>query len=214
LFDGAQFWLRERHLNRMARSAQHFGFVFDLAKLEEALEMWRLNAPPKKMRVRLLLGAEGHIRFESTELGEDENPQSPVVVPLAKKPIPRHNPLMFHKTTRREEYDAQARDFPGAFDVLLWNDQGEITEFTRGNVVVEMAGRRLTPPVDCGLLGGTFREELISRGEVVEQVLSREDILSAQRIWFVNSVRGWVEVVLDDYDHLGHRSFVNLDSSQ
>ena len=59
------------------------------------------------------------------------------------------------------------------------------------------------PPLQCGLLGGTFREELLNRGEIEERVLSREDVLAARKIWFVNSVRGWVEVMLESYDRLG-----------
>ena len=84
-----------------------------------------------------------------------------------------------------------------AFDVLLWNDAGELTEFTRGNLVLDIDGQRLTPPVSSGLLDGTLRRELVERGELVERVLTRDDLARAQALWFINSVRGWIPVQLD-----------------
>lgn len=206
LFDGEDFWLRDRHLDRLMRSADHFGFALDAARIHLALDAWRLNHEGTRARVRLLVGKDGSSRIEATVLETPPGAYDPVVVPLAKKPVASSNPFLFHKTTRREEYEKQSAQFPEAFDVLLWNDRGEVTEFTRGNVVVEIDGKRVTPPLQCGLLGGTFREELINRGEIEERVLSREDVLAARKIWFVNSVRGWVEVMLDSYDRLGEGS--------
>jgi para-aminobenzoate synthetase/4-amino-4-deoxychorismate lyase len=80
--------------------------------------------------------------------------------------------------------------------VLLWNRRGEATESTIGNIVVEIDGRRWTPPVSSGLLAGTFRGELLDAGIVAERVLARADVEGAPRLWLVNSVREWVEAVL------------------
>ena len=81
-------------------------------------------------------------------------------------------------------------------DVLLWNDRGEVTECTIGNVVVEIDGVRYTPPVESGLLAGTFRAELLDQGLIRERVLTKSDVASAPRLWLINSVRGWVEARL------------------
>ena len=202
LFDGKDFWLRERHIERLMRSAGHFGFSIDRARIEHALDSWRLQAGEQRTRVRLLVTADGTPRIQSTVLDDTPHEGSPVVVPFARTPVAASNPFLFHKTTRRDEYEEQSRAFPQSFDVLLWNDRGEVTEFTRGNVVVEIDGKRVTPPLESGLLGGTFREELLNRGEIEERTLSREDVLAARKIWFVNSVRGWVEVMLESYDSL------------
>ena len=80
------------------------------------------------------------------------------------------------------------------FDVLLWNEEGQITEFANGNVVVEVGGRKVTPPRDCGLLAGTFRAQLLDEGIVEEGTLTHDDIYRATSIWLLNSVRGWVPV--------------------
>jgi para-aminobenzoate synthetase/4-amino-4-deoxychorismate lyase len=80
--------------------------------------------------------------------------------------------------------------------VLLWNEDRELTEFTIGNVVVELDGVRLTPPRDCGLLAGAMRHELLAAGAIVERVVHVDDLQRATRIWLINSVREQVEVRL------------------
>lgn len=117
---------------------------------------------------------------------------------LAKSPVNRHDRALHHKTTRRAVYDMHrdimAQQHPDAFDVLLWNEQRELTEFSYGSLVLEIDGEWLTPPQACGLLPGVLRAELLARGEIVERVLMIDDLQRAQSIWFVNSVRGWIKV--------------------
>ncbi len=83
---------------------------------------------------------------------------------------------------------------PDCDDVLLWNEAGEVTESTRANVVVQLAGERFTPPVGCGLLAGTQRAELLAQGAIKERVIRVEDLSEAEAIYLINSVRGWIEV--------------------
>jgi para-aminobenzoate synthetase/4-amino-4-deoxychorismate lyase len=81
--------------------------------------------------------------------------------------------------------------------VILWNPKREVTESTIANVVVEIDGRRLTPPIECGLLAGTFRAELLAAREIVEARVTIDDLQTASRIWLINSVRGWCPAVLE-----------------
>jgi para-aminobenzoate synthetase/4-amino-4-deoxychorismate lyase len=80
--------------------------------------------------------------------------------------------------------------------VILWNPLREVTEATTANVVAELDGVRVTPPVTCGLLGGTFRAELLARREIQERVLTLDDLQSASRLWLINSVHEWREAIL------------------
>jgi para-aminobenzoate synthetase/4-amino-4-deoxychorismate lyase len=93
-----------------------------------------------------------------------------------------------HKTTRRQAYESLA--LPDVFDTLLWNERGEATEFTRGNLIVKAGGRLLTPSTVCGLLPGTLRAALLARGAVREAVITLAELDTAEALWFVNSVRG------------------------
>ena len=128
-------------------------------------------------------------------------PTLPLPVVLAKTPVSSQDVFLFHKTTNRAVYEAHARAIdraahPDAFDVLLWNEAREVTEFTIGNVIVEIDGERYTPPRTCGLLGGTLRAELLEQGAIRERVITLDDLSSATRLWLINSVRGAIEVRL------------------
>jgi len=72
-----------------------------------------------------------------------------------------------------------------------------VTEFTIGNVIVEIDGERYTPPRSCGLLGGTLRAELLERGAIRERIITLDDLSSTTRLWLINSLRGAIEVRLE-----------------
>ncbi|HZF12568.1 MAG TPA: aminotransferase class IV, partial [Thermoanaerobaculia bacterium] len=106
--------------------------------------------------------------------------------------------LLYHKTTRREVYERRAAARPDCDDVLLVNESGQVTESTIANLVAEIDGERSTPPLDCGLLPGVFRGELLRTGEIRERVLTAADLRRATALWLVNSVRKWRRAVLVD----------------
>lgn len=74
-------------------------------------------------------------------------PAGTLPVILAAERVDAPPVFLRHKTTRREHLRPFAADAPDAFDTLLWSERGEITEFTRGNVIVDFdGGEKLTPP--------------------------------------------------------------------
>jgi para-aminobenzoate synthetase/4-amino-4-deoxychorismate lyase len=113
---------------------------------------------------------------------------------LAKRPVDTRDIFLFHKTTRREVYEEARTDFHDVDDVLLYNERLELTEFTIGNLVVEINGRRLTPPVSCGLLPGTFRAHLLETDQVAEAVIPVGRLKQCTAIFRINSVREWERV--------------------
>ena len=182
--------LLDNHIRRLRRSADYFGYPCDVNDVQRALAAAVMDSD-RASRVRLLVDETGRVRTESVELGQD----SPLVrACIATEPIDESDVFFFHKTTRRAAYEA--RRCPHCEDVILWNSRGEVTESTMANVVVELDGQRLTPPVASGLLAGTLRERLLQEGCLTERVLTRADLQRAARIWLINSVRGWREVTL------------------
>ena len=84
-------------------------------------------------------------------------------------------------------------DIQAKLDELIgetWNDRGELTESTIANVVVEIGGQRLTPPVGCGLLPGVERARAIAEGRAREGVVRLTDLRPGQRLWLLSSLRG------------------------
>ncbi|MDQ3005221.1 MAG: aminodeoxychorismate synthase component I [Chloroflexota bacterium] len=141
-------------------------------------------------RVRLLLNKTGNLNFEAKSFQASEN-QRPLKVRLSKQPIDSDDVFLFHKTTKRDFYESVHKDAPGFDDVLLYNEVGELTEFTIGNLVVELEGRYFTPPLSCGLLAGIFRAHLLETGEVAERTIRVEELKDCEKIFLVNSVRKW-----------------------
>ena len=191
-FEGGEAVRLDKHLERLFRSAVYFGFAIDhnRVRAEVAAQLRRLRTGT--LRVRIRVTRSGDAIVEHHDFGP--KPADIQRIALADSPIDRNDRFLYHKTTARAVYDRHAAEDPDAFDVLLWNHKGELTEFTRGNLVVERQGRRLTPPRECGLLAGTFRNELVDRGKVAEAIVTVGDLEHASRLWFVNSLREWVEV--------------------
>jgi para-aminobenzoate synthetase / 4-amino-4-deoxychorismate lyase len=81
--------------------------------------------------------------------------------------------------------------------VLLCNAAGEVTETAIANFVAELDGALCTPPLECGLLPGTARAELLARGVLREQVLPVARLPECPRLYTLNSVRGLRPAVLD-----------------
>ena len=191
--EAGRYRLLEEHLARLKSSARYFDFRLSEARVREALaehaSAHGRNGPPR--RARLLVSRAGAARVESEPLVLTDGAQPAA---LARTPVDRRDRFLYHKTTRRGVYESRRAEREGVFDVLLWNEEGELTEFTNGNLVLELGGRRWTPPRGCGLLAGTLRGALLREGSVSERVLRPADIARASRCWLVNGVRGWVEV--------------------
>jgi para-aminobenzoate synthetase/4-amino-4-deoxychorismate lyase len=173
------------HLKRLAQSASYFDIAYQAAAVRAALDRAVAGATSPQ-RVRLLVSENGASRTESTPLVPAVEP---VRVRVAQTPIDSSDRFLFHKTTRRAVYDSRME--PDVDDVLLWNERGELTESTIANIVVELDGVLVTPPVEAGLLAGSFRAGLLDNGKVVERTVSVDDLERSTGLWLVNSVRGW-----------------------
>ncbi len=199
------YWLPEEHLQRLTDSASYFLFSFEVNEITQALK--QIATPfTTPQRVRLLLHRDGRVDITATEL-----PDSKVSAPLqptVTRPLPmvsfsrqQTNPesrYLFHKTTMRKTYD-DARKLAAEqqlFEILFTNTKGEVTEGSISNIFIEKDGIIFTPPVQCGLLGGTFRRFLLDKGIARERVLSRQDVDSAKKMYIGNSVFGLMQVTL------------------
>jgi para-aminobenzoate synthetase/4-amino-4-deoxychorismate lyase len=182
----------ERHIARLAASAGHLGIPHDRAAMRDALEALALGRPHGLWRARLRLTPEGDVSAESEPLADEAG--SARTFRVAPEPIDREDRWLYHKVTDRSAYVRRKAACSDVDDVLMQNLEGELTEFTTGNLVLEIDGDRWTPSIECGLLPGVFRAELLETGAVCERVLTESDLARASRIWLVNSLRGWVEM--------------------
>ena len=191
LYEDGAYFLLERHLERLAQSAAYWGFGYAddcvRAQLQDAAK-----AMEGRCRVRLLLDRNGAVCVQRQALA----PPRRLRVALAAEPVDSADSLLYHKTTHRAMYDQQLAARPDCDDVVLYNERGELTECCIGNLVLERDGVRYTPPVEAGLLAGTFRAELLAQGELKERTLLVGDLAEADALYLINSVRRWVELEL------------------
>lgn len=183
----------ERHLRRMRDSARYFGFAWEEPRVRAAVEAEAAARTDGVWRLRLTVSSSGEPVTTCTEHADVD--RGPWRVAFANAPIDDADPFLFNKTTSRHAYEVARRGRPDVDDVLLWNGRREATESTIANLVVEIHGERWTPARECGLLGGTLREELIETGAIRERVITRGEVMRAERLWLINSVRGWIEAI-------------------
>jgi len=188
---GQGFVLLDHHLKRLEQTAAYFCYPFDKVTVTHALNDAIANCDENAVRVRLVMNENGDVHVDVAPAPLPS--QEPMRFVVSDQRISRSNPFVFHKTTNRAFYDderiRQQRQ-TGCDEVVFLNDDGEITEGSITNIFIERDGRLLTPPISCGLLNGTLRQNLMDQGRAVEMVLKPKDIKHTDRIWLGNSVRG------------------------
>jgi len=187
---GQGIFLLERHLKRLAGSADYFDFSLNETVRNKLLDL-SFACP---MRIRLIVNKDGSFDLQTLEIPPVDGE---VKLAIAKEQVDSGDVFLYHKTTSRSVYEKAKAEFPNVDDVLLFNERGEVTESCIANVVVELDGRKVTPPVSCGLLAGTFRDELIAKGEIEERIVTLADLKRAKTVWLINSVRKWRKVSLN-----------------
>ena len=182
------------HLARLEDTSRYFHFPGNKEHIKNELAKLAKKHPQGTYKVRLLVDYKGQIELQAQQIMRMEEP---VTCALATTPVNSQNPFLFHKTTHREVYKQASEGLSTElFSVLLWNEKEQLTEFTIGNVVVEKDGNFFTPPRDCGLLAGTFRQYLLDQGKIEEKIIRKEDLHMYDAIWLINGVRGWLAVNL------------------
>jgi para-aminobenzoate synthetase / 4-amino-4-deoxychorismate lyase len=189
------YFLLEYHLLRLAASAEYFGYSVDSALIRQRLMDQAMAFDGEPRRVRLLVARDGAIEIQTDRLNEKESDRS-LRIALAREPVNSAEVFLYHKTTNRLIYENARNSRPVCDDVLLWNEKDELTESCIANIVVEIDGGLYTPPVDCGLLAGTFRAWLLDQGKIGERRLKINDLARCSKIHLINSVRKWQEAEL------------------
>jgi para-aminobenzoate synthetase/4-amino-4-deoxychorismate lyase len=177
----------DRHLRRMAESAEHLGFRFDLPTALRALRSRLTGRDAARVRVRLR--RTGAIAVDVEAL--PATLPGPVLLALDDEPVDPLERWLHHKTTFREPYDRRRLRRPDVDDVVMVNTRGELTEVTRATLAVKVDGTWCTPPPESGCLPGVERARLLDLGVLHERVLRRTDLDTARGLAVISSLRGW-----------------------
>ena len=190
------FFLLAEHLERLRRSSARLGFRCDESRVVEALTGAAESFPgaaAARLRVRIVLSADGAIESSAAQI-EPVAANAVWTVAIAARRFDSGDPLLRHKTTRRELYETELAR-ANADEVLFLNERDEVCEGARANVFLAREGVLLTPPLSSGLLPGTLRAHLLREGRAREAVLRLADFEGAE-FYMGNSVRGLVRGAL------------------
>jgi para-aminobenzoate synthetase/4-amino-4-deoxychorismate lyase len=181
----------EAHLERLDRTAQAFGILYDARAVRSAARRWR--DANTLVRLRVSSGGTFRIAAEPRHL-----PPQPVRVCVAKARVRHDDPFLAHKTSWRPAHDAAARQANewDCFDALLLNERGELAEGARSTLFAEIGGRLSTPPLSSGVLPGILRRHLVSEGRACERVVTLAELRRASAIYVGNSARGLLRAEL------------------
>jgi para-aminobenzoate synthetase / 4-amino-4-deoxychorismate lyase len=188
----------EQHLDRMEASCAWFGFAFDRGAAHIALLEASLALPSDALhRLRLAVSHDGALTLTSGELTPLHEP---VTLLLAQEPTHSGDVFLRHKTSIRGRYDAawKGAEAQGAFDMLFFNERGELTEGGRSSVFLRFGEEWLTPPLSAGVLPGVMRGVLLAAPawRAREAVITRAMLEQADDIVVCNALRGPLRAVL------------------
>ncbi len=184
----------ELHLERLSQSANALDITCDLQTIRRQLDT--LPAYDDAQRVRLEMSANAKVTINTYPFVATD-PNKIWTLAIASTRLDSTDTLLQHKTTNRGQYVLARQEFNArsADEVLLLNEREELCEGTISNIFLETTGERplLTPALQCGLLRGVLRQELLDQGRAREAILTPADLVSAKAIFIGNSLRGLMQ---------------------
>jgi len=226
-----RLFLYDRHMRRLRNSARMIELVIpftdeELARhVSDTIGAMKLDGKEAYVRVLVTRGV-GELSYD---LKATPRPSWVVIVkPLVEPPseiyergckvvlvdvVRNHpkavNPMIKSNNLMNQAFAAQQAFQRGAFDGVMRNNRGELTECATSNLFLVRNNAVLTPPIECGLLPGITRELLFEVGrnagiEVREQVLRDGDLFRADEAFLTSTTREIVPIVDVDERAIGN----------
>jgi branched-chain amino acid aminotransferase len=224
-YNGRPFLL-DRHLRRLRTSAGMIGLPVPLtdgqfgARIDETMEAAAQTGTraSSEWYVRILLTrGVGELTYDP---GACPTPSVVIIVKPQVDPTPETfekgvrvvfasvirnhpgsvNPLIKSNNLLNNALAAQEAVRAVAYEAVMRNYRGEISECTTANLFIVKSGEVLTPPLDAGLLAGITREFVleVAAAEGIparEAVLHDEDLYGADEAFITSTTRELVSIV-------------------
>ena len=200
--DKEKFVNIEQHLKRLSHSAQSFGFNLNIEGIKEELNTIKNKLKNGLYKIRLTAHQNGEININHSLVTNDPNQTKKVTI--NKDKVDRWSIFQHHKTSRREHYDQayNKAEKNGFYDVIFFNEDAQLVEASRHNIFLKKDGEYFTPPLAAGALNGIERQSFMLKHHAREIILTKNDLLNADEILLTNSVRGVVNVHIDNVESL------------
>ncbi len=214
-------FLYDRHMRRLRRSARMIELPLPFTDDQLAAQIRDTQAMAKidgEVYIRVLV-TRG-IGDLSYDLKATPNPSIVIIVKPQEDPPPEAydkgvrvvivdvvrnhpdsvNPMIKSNNLMNSALAMQEALRTGAFEGVMRNYRGELTECTTANLFIVKGGAALTPPLEAGLLPGITREFLFDVGndvgiDVREAVLRDDDLFGADEAFLTSTTREAVPIV-------------------
>ncbi|EMR09708.1 hypothetical protein PNEG_01895 [Pneumocystis murina B123] len=208
-YNGSDFFLLEKHLQRLIKASIYFGWkTIDIKQVEEKL--WDSVRSLGSSRVRLTVAQNGTIDIQVSPFISSGNlfgifskngwkMDKPWRVYLDTIPMDDTlRPFFCHKTTYRDPYEAARKrlKIDKEMEVLLYNRYGYVMEGSICNVAFFRNHQWITPSLKEGCLPGIMRETLLQKKYIVEHSIQIYDLIDGERLLLFNSLRGCFQGIL------------------
>jgi para-aminobenzoate synthetase / 4-amino-4-deoxychorismate lyase len=184
----------EEHLQRLAHSAEYWGFPLSPPRARQRLQAAVAQHHDASCVLRLELHSSGDLHVTSRPVPAP--PAGPVSVLLSAQHTDAADRFLAHKTNHRLVYDRErvAALEEGFFEVIFSNTSGQLTEGAITNLFVKLGGSWYTPPISDGLLPGIWRGRFMADAGATERSISAAELAGAEAMVVGNSVRGIIPV--------------------
>lgn len=182
---------KEEHIDRLRNAGRYFAYPFNPENLLQRIDAeCQACHVEKDYRLRISISKYGDIDLCCQEL----TPLSPAFcqAQLCLQERSLQTPFTYFKTTYRPHLTVAKQE------KIYHNETGELLETSIGNLVLQIAGKLYTPPINLGILPGIYRQHLLEKGKVEEKVLTLEELARAEAIYGCNAVRGLYKLSLKD----------------
>ena len=182
---------KEEHIDRLRNAGRYFTYPFNPENLLQRIDAeCQACHVEKDYRLRISISKSGDIDLCCQEL----TPLSPAFcqAQLCLQERSLQTPFTYFKTTYRPHLTVAKQE------KVYHNENGELLETSIGNLILQIAGKLYTPPVNLGILPGIYRQHLLEKGKVEEKVLTLEELAQAEAIYGCNAVRGLYKLSLKD----------------
>ena len=215
-------FLFDRHMRRLRRSASMIDLALPFSDEELARQI-------RETQTAAALGGEAYIRVLVTrgvgeltyDLKATPNPSIVIIVkPQVDPPAETYkkgvrvvivdvvrnhpasvNPMIKSNNLMNSALAMQQALRSNAFEGVMRNYLGELTECTTSNLFIVKNNAALTPPLEAGLLPGITREFLFDIGKevgvsVAEKTLRDDDLFGADEAFLTSTTRELVPIVM------------------
>ncbi len=209
-YAGGRVFRLDRHLDRLARSAETLGITVDTPALKDAIHETLSANDLLSARIRLTVSAG-----EGDPVPDPASCAHPTVLIVATdyQPLPENayragyravtaslrrnhrSPLAGMKSLNFAEnlLARQEARRAGVDEAVLLNDRDRVAEASMSNLFVVTGGGLRTPPLDAGILPGVTREAVLELAQslgisATEDDITLDELRQADEAFLTNSV--------------------------